>query len=62
MAALVTNTEAILDNTYKLQNDIVASIRPEDATLANVLLPLATDENITYGLKECTISTAWHQM
>jgi hypothetical protein len=48
---VVTDTEAILNNTCKLQDDIVASIRPEDTTLGNILLPLATDESNTCVLK-----------
>ncbi|KAE8446964.1 hypothetical protein EG329_011446 [Mollisiaceae sp. DMI_Dod_QoI] len=42
---LISDTRAIIDKTRNLQDTIIASIGPENATFANVLLPLAQDEN-----------------
>ena len=49
--SLLENTESTLQNTRKLQDHLIASIQPENATFANVLLPLAEDENHTSSLK-----------
>jgi len=43
---------SILEHTRKLQDEIVASIHPEDATFNNVILPLANDDNHTIALKK----------
>ena len=50
--SVMAGIRAIIDHTRKLQDEIVASIRPEDATFNNVLLPLAEDENHTIALKK----------
>ncbi|KUJ19679.1 zincin [Mollisia scopiformis] len=42
---LISNTRAIIDKTRSLQDAIIASVPLKKATLANVLLPLAHDEN-----------------
>lgn len=50
--SVLTGIRSILDYTRKLQDGIVAKIRPEDATFNNVLLPLAEDENNTIAMKK----------
>ncbi|KAF8858575.1 thimet oligopeptidase [Acephala macrosclerotiorum] len=42
---LISNTQAIIDRTRSLQDEIISSTDPRNATFANVLLPLARDEN-----------------
>jgi len=51
-ASVLAGTRSILENTRKLQDEIVANIRPEDATFNNVLLPLAEDENHTIATRK----------
>jgi metallopeptidase MepB len=51
-ASTLTSIRAIIDHSHKLQDELVAKVRPEDATFDNVLLPLAEDENRTIALKK----------
>ena len=50
--SVLTRIRSILHHTRQLQDEIVANIRPEDATFNNVLLPLAKDENDTIAVKK----------
>jgi len=50
--SVLSGIRAILDNTRKFQDEIVATVLPEDATFTNVLLPLAEDENNNIALKK----------
>ncbi|KAH8590498.1 putative Saccharolysin [Bisporella sp. PMI_857] len=45
-ASLITDAKAICDKTRSLLDKIVAEITPETATFANVVLPIAEDENV----------------
>lgn len=47
---LIENTKGMLERSRKLQ-DLVASYQPVNATFANVLLPLAADEDQTSTLR-----------
>ena len=51
-SSVLNGIRAILDNTRKVQDEIVATVLPEDATFTNVLLPLAEDENNNIALKQ----------
>ena len=51
-ATILAGTRSIFDNTRKLQDEIVANIRPEEATFNSVLLPLADDENRTIATRK----------
>jgi hypothetical protein len=51
-ASTLTSIRAIIDHSRKVQDEIVAEVRPEDATFNNFLLPLAEDENHTIALKK----------
>ena len=51
-ATILAGTRLMLDNMRNLQDEIVANIRPEDATFNSVLLPLADDENRTIATKK----------
>ena len=44
-SSIVADTERIIDVSRKIQNKLVADIKPEDATFENTLIPLAHDEN-----------------
>jgi metallopeptidase MepB len=50
--SVLNGIRAILDNTRKVQDEIVATVLPEDATFTNVLLPLAEDENNNIALRK----------
>ncbi|KAJ5216583.1 uncharacterized protein N7498_002990, partial [Penicillium cinerascens] len=44
--SLVTDAERIIKSSRTIQDKVVAEIKPEAATFANVLRPLAQDENV----------------
>ncbi|CZR65451.1 related to metallopeptidase MepB [Phialocephala subalpina] len=56
--SLISNTQSIIDRTRTLQDSLIALICPEDATFANVLLPLAHDEN--ESLRQRKISKSYN--
>jgi len=43
--SLVEDAKKLCDSTRKLLDNIVATVKPEDATFNNVLLPMAQDED-----------------
>jgi metallopeptidase MepB len=51
-ASVLAGIYSILGHTRKLQDEIAANFRPEDATFNNVILPLAKDDNHTIALKK----------
>jgi metallopeptidase MepB len=51
-ASSLASNRALIDHSRKIYDEIVAEVRPEDATFNNVLLPLAEDENHTFALKK----------
>lgn len=44
--SVVADAERLLNTSRTIQDKIVADIKPDDATFANVLRPLAQDENV----------------
>ena len=51
-ASTLTSIRAIIYHSRKIQDEVIAEVRPEDATFNNVLLPLVEDENHTIALKK----------
>ncbi|KAF5868716.1 putative metallopeptidase protein [Botrytis fragariae] len=43
---IVDEAKALMDNYRKMLDDIVANVKPEDATFANVLLPTANQDDL----------------
>ncbi|KAL1987257.1 hypothetical protein VTN96DRAFT_4285 [Rasamsonia emersonii] len=43
--SIVEDTKRLIERSRKVQDQVAASVQPEAATFANVLLPLAHDEN-----------------
>ncbi|KAF2684460.1 zincin [Lentithecium fluviatile CBS 122367] len=44
-ASLVDDTKRLIERSRKVQDDIVASVKPEQANFENVVLPVARDDN-----------------
>ncbi|SLM40788.1 metallopeptidase [Lasallia pustulata] len=49
-SSLIEDTKRIIDNYRGVQDKVVASIKPSDATFQSVVLPMAVDEN-KFGLE-----------
>lgn len=44
--SLVDDAKRLIETSRKVQDDVVASVKPESATFASVLKPIAHDENV----------------
>ncbi|KAJ9192768.1 hypothetical protein DTO164E3_8227 [Paecilomyces variotii] len=44
--SIIEDTNRLIESSRKVQDSLVANIKPESATFANVLIPLAQDENV----------------
>ena len=43
--SVVADAERLIKNSRAIQDKVVAEIKPDDATFANVVRPLAQDDN-----------------